>query len=77
MDIFSEIKKMLVTQLSIDKKLVTAEAHLMDDLGAESLSLVELAENIGSRFDIEIQLDDIVDAESVGELVKFVESKIK
>ena len=77
MDIFSEIKKMLVKKLSIDQELVTSEAHLMDDLGAESLSLVELAEKIGSRFDIDIQLDDIADAETVGELVKFVESKIK
>ena len=77
MDIFREIKKMIVNELSIDKELVTAEAHLQDDLAADSLALVSLAENIASRFDMEMQLDDIVDFENVGEIVKFIESKIK
>jgi len=77
MEIFNEIKKMLVNELSIDKELVTAEAHLLDDLGADSLAIITLAENIASRFEIEIQLDDIVDVKNVGALVKFIGSKIK
>ncbi len=77
MDIFSEIKKMIVNELSIDNEFVSAEAHLQDDLAADSLALVTLAENISSRFDMEMQLDDIVDFESVAELVEFIESKIK
>ncbi len=77
MDLFAEIKAMIVKELAIDEGLVVPEAHLQDDLDADSLALLNLSVTIGERYGIDIQGDDLVDAESVGELVKLVETMIQ
>ena len=76
MTVYEEIKKMIIVVLALDKEAVVPEAHLQDDLGADSLGLLALAEAIDKRFGIELQSDDLVDIHNVGEFVKLVESKI-
>ena len=76
MDIFSKIKEMLVKQLAIDEEEIVNEAHLQDDLGADSLGLLNLAEALMEQYEIEILVDDLVELENISELVKLVESKI-
>jgi acyl carrier protein len=76
MTLYDEIKEMITTELALDKKVVVPEARLQDDLGADSLGLLNLAEAIDARYGIELQGDDLVDIANVGELVKLVESKI-
>ena len=73
---YSEIKEIIVTVLALDEEVVVPEAHLQDDLGADSLALLNLAEAFEKRYGIEIPSDDLVDIANVGELVKLVESKI-
>jgi acyl carrier protein len=73
---YSEIKEIIVTVLALDEEGVVPEAHLQDDLGADSLALLNLAEALEKRYGIEIPSDDLVDIANVGELVKLVESKI-
>ena len=76
MDLFAEIKEIIIEELAVDEEAVVSEAHLQDDLGADSLMILNLTEVIGIRYEIEIQGDDLVDIANVGELVKLVESKI-
>ena len=76
MTLYDEIKEIITTVLASDREVVVIEAHLQDDLGADSLGLLNLAEAIGARYGIELQGDDLVDIANVGELVKLVESKI-
>ena len=76
MEIFSEIKEMLVKELALDEDAVVPEAHLQDDLGADSLALLNLTELIGKRYDIGITGDDLVEINSVSELVQLIESRI-
>lgn len=76
MDIDAEIKEMIVSILALDEEVVVSEAHLQDDLGADSLALLNLTAAIGKRYEIEIVGDDIFNIANVGELVKLVESKI-
>ncbi len=76
MELYAEIKQIIVSELAVDEEVVVSEAHLQDDLGADSLALLNLAEAIETRYGIEIQGDDLVDIANVGELVKLVESKI-
>jgi acyl carrier protein len=76
MELYAEIKQIIVSELALDEEVVLSEAHLQDDLGADSLALLNLAEAIETRYGIEIQGDDLVDIANVGELVKFVELRI-
>ncbi|MGD8520421.1 MAG: phosphopantetheine-binding protein [Desulfobacterales bacterium] len=76
MDVFDEIRKMIVNLFAIDEAAVVAEAHLQDDLEGDSLAVMRLAETIGTHYGIEIIAEDLLDIDNVGELVDLVESKI-
>ena len=76
MEIFSEIKEILVKELALDDEAVVPEAHLQDDLGADSLALLNLTELIGIRYNIGITGDDLVEINNVSELVALIESRI-
>ena len=76
MDLFNEIKQMIVERFSVDDTDVVADANLQDDLGADSLAILYLAEAIGKKYGIELVGDDLVEIENVGELVELVESRI-
>jgi len=77
MELFSEIKQMIVKLLAIDEEEVTEDAHLQFDLGADSLALMNLAMAINKKYDLELVVDDFVELENVGELISLVESKIR
>ncbi len=74
MDLFEEIKGILVKELSLDKELITPDADMTNDLGVDSYSLIRLAETIEGKYGVELQLDDLVEFENIGDLVKFVET---
>jgi acyl carrier protein len=76
MDCFAEIREMIAKELALEEQEIVAEANLQDDLGADSLGLLNLAEAISSRYRIEMQPDDMVDLKNVGELVRLVESRL-
>ncbi len=76
MDLEGGIKEIIVREFAVDKEEVLSEAHLQYDLGGDSLALLNLAEALGKRYEIEIEGEDLVDLANVGELVKLVESKI-
>ena len=76
MALYDEIKDMIIEAVSLDESVIVPEAHLQDDLGADSLAILNLAEEISTRYGIDLQGDDIVDVENVSELVKLVASKM-
>jgi len=77
MALFDEIKKMIAKIFSLDNETVLPEAHLQDDLGGDSLALLNLSEALDERYDIKLELDDLVELENVADLVKLVELKIR
>jgi acyl carrier protein len=76
MELFSDIKEMIVKLLAIEEEEVTEDAHLQFDLGADSLALMNLAMSINKKYSLELLIDDMVELENVGELISLVESKI-
>jgi acyl carrier protein len=76
MELFSEIKNMIVSVFALEEESVVSEAHLEDDLGGDSLAIMNLAEAIAKRYGIEIQMEDIIEVDNVGELVELVKLKI-
>jgi acyl carrier protein len=77
MELYSEIKGMIVKLLAIDDEDVTEDAHLQFDLGADSIALMNLAMAINKKYSLEVVIDEIVELENVGELFSLVESKIE
>lgn len=59
MDIFTEIKKILMEILDLDGQTVTPESLLSQELGVESIDLLELAAALNARFKIEVREEDI------------------
>ncbi len=76
MDVFSKVKEIVVDQLGVDEEDVTPDASFIDDLGADSLDIVELIMAFEEEFDIEIPDEDAEKITTVGEAVEYIESKV-
>ena len=75
MDIFEQIKKILCDQLDLDEEQVTEDSEVIDDLGADSLDIVDLVMTLEEEFDTEIPDEDIENLRTVGDIVKYVEER--
>jgi acyl carrier protein len=76
MEFFNELKEIIAAELAIDESTVVPGAHLQDDLGADSLGILNIADAIADKYKITIVADDLVDIANVGELVDMVKAKI-
>ncbi len=74
-DIADKVKKMVVDHLGVDETKVTAESNFIDDLGADSLDTVELVMAFEEEFGSEISDSDAEKILTVGDAIKFIESK--
>ncbi|MFC4766041.1 acyl carrier protein [Effusibacillus consociatus] len=74
MSVFESVKKIIVDRLGVDESAVTMEASFKDDLGADSLDVVELVMELEDEFDLEISDEDAEKISTVGEVVKYIES---
>lgn len=73
MSTFERVHKIICEQLEIDSHLVTEDASISGDLGADSLDLVDLSMSIEEEFNLEVP-DDVLDhVRTVGDIVKFIE----
>tara|TARA_X000000368_G_scaffold285789_1_gene226933 strand:- start:92 stop:331 length:240 start_codon:yes stop_codon:yes gene_type:complete len=74
-DVSSKIKKMVADHLGIEESKVVDEANFIDDLGADSLDTVELVMAFEEEFGSEISDSEAEKILTVGDAVKFIESK--
>lgn len=72
---FEKVKKIIVDQLDVDEDKVTLEASILDDLGADSLDVVDLVMEFEDEFDIKIPDDQVENIKLVGDAVKFIEEQ--
>lgn len=73
--IFEKVRAILVEQLDVDEDAVTLESSIIDDLGADSLDVVDMVMSLEEEFDIEIPDEDIEGMKTVGDIVKFIEAQ--
>ncbi len=71
--VFEKIKKIVTEQLEVDESIITLDASITADLGADSLDLVDLAMSIEDEFDIELNDDALETIKTVGDMVRYVE----
>lgn len=72
MDVFESVKELVVEQLGADPEAVTEEASFVEDLGADSLDIVELVMAFEEQFEIEIPDEDAEGIRTVGDAVKYI-----
>lgn len=72
--IFEKLKEIIVDQLEVEDSDVTMEAELIEDLGADSLDLVDLVMSIEDEFDVEVPDEAIENIKTIGDAVKFIEA---
>lgn len=73
--VFEKVKEILCDQLDIeDVETVTLEASITDDLGADSLDVVDLVMSIEEEFGVEIPDDQVENVKTVGDMVKYIEA---
>jgi acyl carrier protein len=75
MNIEDRVKNIIVEQLNVDAESVTAEASFVEDLGADSLDIVELVMTMEEEFDLEIPDEDAEKIKCVKDVVSYVKAK--
>ena len=74
--VFDKVKDIIVDQLDVDEDKVKMEASITEDLGADSLDVVDLVMSLEEEFDVEIPDEQVENVKTVGDIVKFIEENI-
>jgi len=69
---FEKVKAIIVDQLGVEEEAVTMEASFLEDLGADSLDIVELIMALEEEFDVEIPDEDAEKISTVGDAVNYI-----
>ncbi|MBC7420762.1 MAG: acyl carrier protein [Bdellovibrio sp.] len=77
MSVNQKVKDIIVEQLGVDPEKVKSEASFIDDLGADSLDIVELVMAMEEEFDLEIPDEDAEKLKSVNDVQTYLASKGK
>ena len=75
MDIFEKVKQLIADQLDADVDSIQEGSSITDDLGADSLDVVDLVMAIEDEFNVEIPEDEVENIKTVGDIVKYIEDK--
>ncbi|MCW3053047.1 MAG: acyl carrier protein [Chthonomonadaceae bacterium] len=77
MTTLERVRKVLMEQLEVSEDEVTPSASIVDDLGADSLDVVEIVMGLEEEFDIEVSDQDAEKLPTVQDIVNYVEEKAK
>ncbi len=69
-----EIIKIICDQLHLSLERVALDSNIVDDLGADSLDIVELAERFESRFNMTVSDEDIMEIKTVYDIINYIEN---
>ncbi|NLY68610.1 MAG: acyl carrier protein [Clostridiales bacterium] len=74
-DVYEKISRIVSEQLRADTDLVDEDADIFEDLGADSLDVVEILMAVEESFGITIPEEDVTDIRTVRELAEYIESR--
>jgi acyl carrier protein len=72
--VFEKVKEIIVEQLGVEEDDVTLESSFIDDLGADSLDIVELIMALEEEFELEIPDEDAEKISLVGDVVDYIKA---
>jgi acyl carrier protein len=73
-DTLERVKRIIVDKLNVDPSEVTPEASIKEDLGADSLDVMDLVLELEDEFEMEISDEDAEKISTVGDIVAYIES---
>jgi len=76
MDIEAKVKEIIVDKLGVEESQITPEASFTNDLGADSLDIVELVMGFESAFSVSIPDEDAEKIGTVGDAIKYLKDKL-
>jgi acyl carrier protein len=71
--VFDKVKELIVDQLGVEEDIVTSDASIQDDLGADSLDIVDLIQTIEDEYDLSIPDEAVESIKTVGDIVNYIE----
>ena len=74
---FEKVKAIIAEKLSVDQDEIKLESSIVDDLGADSIDLIELIMNLEEEYGISISDEEAVKLKTVGDVVDFINSQIE
>ena len=74
--VFEKVRDSLVDQLDVEEEKVTMDASITDDLGADSLDVVDLVMSLEEEFDVEIPDNQVENIKTVGDIVRYIEDNV-
>ncbi|CDE97400.1 MAG: acyl carrier protein [Clostridiales bacterium] len=75
-EVFEKVKETIIEQIGVTDTAVTMEASFIDDLGADSLDIVELIMALEEEFDMEIPDADAEKIVTVGDVVEYIKEHV-
>ncbi|MBS6444967.1 MAG: acyl carrier protein [Ruminococcus sp.] len=75
--VFDKVKEIVAEQLDVAEDQITMEAVITDDLGADSLDVVDLVMDLEDAFSIEIPDEAMADIKTIGDIVTYIEKETK
>ncbi len=72
--IFDKVKEIIAEKLSVEISSLTMESTFVDDLGADSLDVVELIMSLEEELEMEIPDEDAADFTTVGDVVEYIKA---
>ena len=76
MDVEAKVKEIIMDKLGVEESQITPQASFTNDLGADSLDIVELVMGFGSTFNISIPDEDAEKIATVGDATKYLKEKL-
>jgi acyl carrier protein len=73
-ELFGQVKEVIAEQLNVDPVEVHEDSSFVDDLGADSLDLVELVMALEDNFDMKIPDEDVEAIKTVGDAISYIEA---
>ena len=76
MTIFEEIRDIIVAQMDCDPASINEDTIITDDIGCDSLDVVEMLMAVEEKYGFELDNDEAIGIKTVGEVVRLIESKL-
>jgi len=75
--VYDKIKEALAAQFEVDPGKITRETDIMNDLGADSLDLVELIMTLEDEYGVSVTDESVYEHKTVGDIADFIETLVK